>query len=339
MLGAFRFVLAMMVVTAHLSDLQPVRHYGMFAVFGFYVLSGFLMTQVLNRVYRFDFRRYSINRLLRIFPAYYLIALMTIAVIAWQPQAAAGFHPAWTFQGADVTGNVILLPFANYDGNSFRLVPPTWSVAVELVLYFMLWAVMSRGPRTAIACVATGAAYHVASYAVPMDRYYLPSAAFLPFALGAMIYFAKERFPLNRSQAVRVAAVASFAWAANVVIAGDQQVAPWGIPGSWAAPFYLNLALMSVAVFALAHLAQGRLDKLAGEFAYPVFLLHWLAGFIVYQAFATSHRGLDLLLTSIPLLLVMSLGVILGTRKLVDPARDRIRPGSNDRLQAAQSSP
>jgi peptidoglycan/LPS O-acetylase OafA/YrhL len=82
MLGSFRLLLALLVVMAHLAEGTTfVSHMGVFAVFGFYVISGYLMTLVLHEVYHFDFSSFWANRFLRLFPTYYLVALASLLVV------------------------------------------------------------------------------------------------------------------------------------------------------------------------------------------------------------------------------------------------------------------
>ena len=70
MLGSLRLFLAFFVVFSHLVGTHYLQHFGFYAVRGFYVLSGFLMTASLNDLYAFDARRYFTNRLLRLMPLY-----------------------------------------------------------------------------------------------------------------------------------------------------------------------------------------------------------------------------------------------------------------------------
>ena len=71
---------------------------GVYAVFGFYLLSGNLMTHIVRRTYGYGgrgFLRYTANRLLRIFPAYWaacLVALLLLVLVG-EP-AARSFVPS-----------------------------------------------------------------------------------------------------------------------------------------------------------------------------------------------------------------------------------------------------
>src|SRR5262245_39518218 len=93
MFGAYRYVLAIMVVACHL---RLSYHLGPYAVFAFYVLSGYLMTLVLNETYGFSRKgiaRYLTNRALRIYPPYLAIALIAAVVILAAPEATQNLNP------------------------------------------------------------------------------------------------------------------------------------------------------------------------------------------------------------------------------------------------------
>ncbi len=88
MQGFFRYALAHMVVIGHLWRglwEHPIAHPGVFAVFSFYLLSGYLMALTLNRTYSFTLKgtsRFFGNRALRIYPPYLFVIFLT-AVLFW----------------------------------------------------------------------------------------------------------------------------------------------------------------------------------------------------------------------------------------------------------------
>src|SRR5215471_16043858 len=124
MFGSLRFLLALMVMLGHLVGGDQLAHYGYYAVRGFFVLSGFLMTAGLHEVYRFDGRRYFANRALRLLPQYYIVCLLTLGVILVAPDSAARFIQQWTpdLLWRDAVTNLILLP-VHHPEPHYRLVP------------------------------------------------------------------------------------------------------------------------------------------------------------------------------------------------------------------------
>src|SRR3954451_22163340 len=93
-MGTYRLLLAYCVVIEHVATgYQALSHTGMFAVEGFYVLSGFLITKILNEVYHFEWQSFWINRFLRLYPQYLLLLAFGSLLLAVSPSTAA-FFPA-----------------------------------------------------------------------------------------------------------------------------------------------------------------------------------------------------------------------------------------------------
>src|ERR1700739_19998 len=132
MFGALRLLLAFLVVFSHLVGSRYLQHFGFYALRGFYVLSGFLMTAGLNEIYRFDWRRFWASRLLRLLPLYYLVCLLTLIAVLWKPNEAAAYIGQWRgdLLWRDAITNLIMLPLLHPEPH-YRLLPTTWSLAVE----------------------------------------------------------------------------------------------------------------------------------------------------------------------------------------------------------------
>jgi peptidoglycan/LPS O-acetylase OafA/YrhL len=93
--------------------------------------------------------------------------------------------------------------------------------------------------------------------------------------------------------------------------------------------FYLNLLFQCPAVLALARMAQlpyRRLDKVVGDLSYPVFLGHWLAGYVIAALF---FRDLSLGLGLMTATLVGSTALAYVACRLqdmlIEPLRSTIR--------------
>ena len=155
MFDAFRFVMALLVVVTHIGGVEIL---GGIAVWGFYVLSGFLMTAVLNTRYGFDrdgLLGYALSRAFRLLPSYWLgivISAVVIAIYSEQVDPRSINHqmglPA-TAQG--ILANIFIL------GNTFlglgridtALSPPVWAVEVEILMYVCSCFFLSRSEKAA----------------------------------------------------------------------------------------------------------------------------------------------------------------------------------------------
>lgn len=331
MLGYVRFVLAMLVVIAHLTGgMRVFAHWGVFAVFGFYLISGYLMTVILNETYAFRFSSFAINRFLRLFPIYYFVLLGTLTVVYFNENAQL-FHPAWLMQWrmADFLGNGLIFPFEFYD-SKFRLVPPAWSVAVELINYFFLWLLIARSRRISLAAVVCSLVYHCASVVMGLswEKRYLPFyAAILPFSFGSLLYFIRESVsvPLP-TLAMRHFLKCSLAvWIFNLI--GCGLVSGLGKP-SFEFFFYGNIVSLFLLVGGLVisqkEFALTKTEKILGDMAYPIFLTHWIVGFGI-SSLINQRRGILLFVLSLLPLLALSFILSELANRCFEPLRSKIR--------------
>lgn len=101
-MGLYRFILSCIVVLFHFGNFPRVSGYS--AVFGFYLLSGYLTGLTLDRIYS-NTRNYLVNRMLRIYPLYlfYLFLLFAMVMIS---DGSVSF---------DIEGNNYTLVYLNKD--------------------------------------------------------------------------------------------------------------------------------------------------------------------------------------------------------------------------------
>lgn len=328
MFGSVRLLLALMVVLTHLVGSEHFHHFGYYAVRAFFVLSGYCITASLNEQYAFRAMPFWVNRSLKLLPTYYLVCLGTAAaVFAFPVQASEFLHfwdggPTWS----STLLNLVVLPLQTTEPH-FRFVPPVWSVAVEVVMYLLLWAFAARSWQGALIMFTAGLTYHAACIIDDLPwsvRYFLAPSGLLSFSLGSLIYFG-----LKSGLAHRVGQLAPYAaagWIANLV------VAMWA-PGDlydFGPGYYLNTVLFAVVVAKLATLVGSssiqKLDRMLGDLAYPVFLGHWLAAFLVHLAIMPdATRGPGLALCATVCVLLMGSGFAILNRALVEPLRATIR--------------
>jgi peptidoglycan/LPS O-acetylase OafA/YrhL len=331
--GLYRYALATMVAVGHLRpSLGPFL--GAYAVFGFYVLSGYLMTLVLTRTYAPSAQgtaRFYGNRALRIFPPFWL-ALVFAAGLAWYaPETTRSLHPAIVLPvtTAGWLGNLSLIGVPVEA--PIRLVPPSWSLRVEFFFYLVMPLGLARRPRAAAVWFFASVAYTVwlvASGAPVSDRYYPIAAASLPFSAGSLLYHVRERVRESEARILALIGVGAF----SVLAVGASRL--WSDP--LATGFYASLSCAAAATVGLARLPRpgvpswlARIDRFAGDLSYPIFLVHWPAAIAVHLLFGEAGGRHPLVFAAAVAAGVNAAAWMLHTAVEVPLARlrDRVRPG------------
>lgn len=325
-LGVIRFVLAMMVLMNHVW-LPTANVIGAHAVTGFYIVSGFLMTKVINEVYVGDGGRlrYLANRALRIYPLYLLVLLTSLAFVAIWPNYFQVYSLIRIpMDGSEWFSNVSLWQLTD---SPTIVIPPAWSLYVEVFLFMIAFIARARGMVVlwflasllyTLWMIANGYSF--------ADRYYPLGAASLFFSTGAIIYFlAKEGryyFFDFFSEPIICGLLALFVIFPFVI--GDL-----GGGRHWLG-YYGASALFAILFTVLvvkARLSGGKVDKFMGDLAYPIFLTHFLAvglvNLITDNRFAVTGHANFILATLA--CLSMSVAYLKWIEPLIDGIRNQVR--------------
>ncbi|MDO6686120.1 MULTISPECIES: acyltransferase family protein [unclassified Agarivorans] len=289
MFGTVRTLWALMVVFGHLFWLSD---FGRFAVFGFYILSGYLMTYVMHNSYGYNAsgrKRFALNRFLRLFPPYWfacLISIVLLLVFATQMPSGGFSTIALPNNMLSVFGNITMV-FAHWIPHSItpRLSPAAWALTVELFFYVAICLGISKTFKRTIIWLSLSLLFIGFSYAANLywhARYFSIPAGSLPFSIGALIYFIVklEKVPqglqclLTRPALILISMVSISAIVAWLI--------PQGInPALVELMFYLNMLVSALLVLSLAmgnsissKISKG-FDKFVGDFSYPIYLLHY----------------------------------------------------------------
>ncbi|MBI5504733.1 MAG: acyltransferase [Deltaproteobacteria bacterium] len=327
MFGTYRYVLALMVACGHIQFQLFGRPnwLGLYAVFGFYTLSGYLMTRVLHETYGYTahgFLHYITNRALRILPPYWLALLWTIALLMILPDAAG--QAAWLVHlPTTVIGYArnFALVGMHMDFHP-ALVPTAWSLHVEVIFYLMMGIGLSASSRRAAVWLGASAAWTVWAVAsgIPFgDRYSNVLGASLPFSTGAVLYFLRNGHR-------RWMLLAPIAFVPHAL------AAPWIWPDVQLAGFYVSYLLAAVSVLALVPLRASprwrALDRRLGDLSYPIFLLHTQVSFLVAKLWPHYSSLLALFVLTLPVLHVFAVLVHWCAVSSVENLRDRVRSAS-----------
>lgn len=272
-LGAFRFALAMFVAITHLWVNAP-HGYAAYAVWGFFVLSGFLMTCVLLDKYGFTARglaAYGVNRFLRIFPPYYaaaLLGMLAVLLLRNSGIAPTALNPEFGIPQS-VSGwwfPITLLPVFQREAMPIAVAN---ALGIE-VGFYLLMPLMAWRKYFAWAFFAIGLGF-IAYYRLGTDTFAVRYATFWPcclaFSIGALV--AHYREPLRRFAAPRASVAA---WFVHSLF--------WfrwsGWP--WKAGIYYASLLSAWIVVSVHERPQSAVDKWLGDLSYPIYLLHTVCG-------------------------------------------------------------
>src|SRR5579872_4321726 len=159
MTGYLRFVLASLVVANHVW-LPVANKVGIHAVAGFFVISGYLMTMVINEVYTglSGLTRYLANRFLRIFPLYWAVCGLTLIGLTISPHVFENLYSLISFP-PNVGIWLRNITLVNLIESPVILVPPAWSLTVEFSFYLLIGLCLGRGRWIAVVWFAMSVAY------------------------------------------------------------------------------------------------------------------------------------------------------------------------------------
>lgn len=267
--GTCRLMLASMVAASHLWD-DMLHGYAAYAVWAFFVLSGFLMTLVLTTRYGFDgvgLRAYAFNRFMRIFPLYWIAVLAGVATLWWAAQRGielrqinGEFHwPQTTEHWLHV---VSLFPGFAHSGLP---VPVSNALAIE-VGFYMLLPFMARSRSTAWLALLLGVILNlklgIKVESFP-ERYATFLPCMLPFAAGALACHYRQ-------------ALSRFTMPVGSVLAWLLHGLVWLVVSSWpwTLGLYVSVVLSVWMVVSLHKQPPSRTDRLLGDMSYPVYLIH-----------------------------------------------------------------
>lgn len=302
MFGSFRLVLAVMVVITHIGGVEVVAG---IAVWGFFMLSGYLMTATLQRKYGFTRQgllAFSASRALRLLPAYWLSVIITLIVISTGvgPTFATAINGALAapHTAREYFSNTFILGHTTFGlGRIERaLSPSAWAVDVEILMYAcsgIFLAKYGRAPRFSTTVLLglfpflwLGAKSLMSrghsELANQLTYSFLP-AALLPYALGAWVYQRREWLQMQFRQPWLLLMAGGAGMLVCALLLSRLSVT---------AAYVLSLPCSAAALIALSRWKKtGRvetIDSFLGLMSYPVYLLHWTCALFTVKIFGAT---------------------------------------------------
>ncbi|MBT8422801.1 MAG: acyltransferase [Gammaproteobacteria bacterium] len=278
MFGTYRTLLALLVVLLHFAFVPLIGEY---AVFGFFALSGFLMTLIMQRNYGYTITgigAFAVNRFLRIYPVYWAACVVSALVLLSLPYVQTtgwnnGYYMPDTFR--DWLYNLaLILRFSQKPA----LVSPAWALTVELFFYACIGLGLSRTRAITWIWFALSVAYTIwllLTDPVWGHRYYTLGAASLPFATGALIWHYRDELQRLTGAVTGIRFMPAFLFIgilANWYV-GRKMGTQTGLS------FYVNFLLCCLMIITLfprreLPLISRRFDDWMGSLSYPLYVVH-----------------------------------------------------------------
>lgn len=321
-MGFYRFWLALAVVIFHFGGGNWIV--GRTAVFGFFMVSGFLIARVVDRTYGRNVPAFYANRALRIVPLYAVICVATAILVLAHGTVAfdqendrrVNLFAQSVLDNPTGWGNYSLIP--QWSTQTYipllaagpNAVPQGWSLTVELAFYAVAPLVVLVLQRrsvvlTALAVALTGfflwACFAVPDYRMVENVVYKNALTDLFMFLWGCVAYAvwRERPALRINPLATLGVVLGFSlfilFYGPRVFGREPNVYGFVVPILLSAPVTAAVCLMAPLPARLR-----RLDNAVGNLSYGIYLNHficagillWIAEILGSDVFGvTNHPG------------------------------------------------
>jgi peptidoglycan/LPS O-acetylase OafA/YrhL len=293
--GLLRVLLAVSVFMAHAPQSGLTEGLtgfgGSNAVEIFFMVSGFYIALILDKSYSTKVGFYK-NRILRLFPIYYIICGLVLVQVALWPNIkealfsfpgkslAFGTIANSTFLGSDwliffkwQNNN---LHFGNYKDSEFPLlqmllVPPSWSIGIEITFYLLAPILCKAKSRTivVIGIALLGAKFAGLFFGLNQDPW---ANHFFPFELpmfliGILLY----RLRIHRGHSFKIGLSKIYALLIIFYVSFSYLTVKSSINLFWQ-----MLVLIILTSIVITWGEEKSLDKKLGDLSYPIYMSHLL---------------------------------------------------------------
>lgn len=275
-LGAFRFFLAFLVAISHLWD-KMIGGPAAYAVWGFYLISGYLMAYVLN--YHYGFRRAGIfefykNRTIRIYPGYFIAVLF--GIVSYKISLLNGIsldalNPEFGRPDSikSLLFNFTLIPIFQ---TSKLFVPVSQALGLEVGFYLLVPFIAIDKRCTILALIIT-AGINLNLNIIPTTfalRYSSYYTALFAFSMGIALFHYKQH--LIRFANLKLAILL---WVFQFYLIEEWNMMPWGYG------LYASLLFTAYVLLSCCDKKANQLDSVLGDMSYIVYLMHTTFGYIL----------------------------------------------------------
>ena len=319
MLGTIRFFLALLVLISHVPSSSMRLNLGVVSVILFYFISGFLMQKSYSRFVDnsanpvLDF---YIDRVLKLFPQYIVIVIITFVSVIYfgnsklVPIINQDITPYKVFLNVIlILNNYVFEPFIIEGLTPHPIIPPTWSLSTELHFYLILPFIFFLKKRVffilLLSIIIQFSSFLFSSHFFNSNNF---GYRYIFGTLTIFIYgysFSKENDLFFRNLAISI--WVSFGLFLFVLL-------PTFI--LWENPLLQEILLGGFIALPLGYYFVyikiqfrnfRKIDTLLGNLAYPIFITHFLAFYLVEKLLIIDNSYLPVFyISSIFLCLLIS---------------------------------
>jgi peptidoglycan/LPS O-acetylase OafA/YrhL len=305
MFGTLRFILSVFVALSHIGLLFFGYNEGVWAVILFYMLSGYIMSYFMDKVFDFSvkgLKGFYIDRFIRVYPLYFVILVLTGIFFLVSPAV----HVSLTLK--IIVANLLIIPLNYYmylpisviPKSDIIMIPPAWSLGAE-VQYYLLSPFLIHFKKVRVFILVFSLAIFTLGATGKLNPEYfayrlVPGILFV-FILGSYLY---ESLHMNEGRQKATKGILMFVLAYCVVLTLFlmQTKALHTVYNSEV----LFGVIVGIPIIYFLGLIKTRkkFDDVLGSLAYGIFLVHFLILWLLqaYMPEATIYTKTCIVLSS-----------------------------------------
>lgn len=330
-MGLVRYILAITVLINHTGALYGLTFVDAYlAIKVFFIISGFYMALILSEKYVGPgrYRIFITNRLLRLFPTYWLTLALSVfmSLAFWilvrkgmllapwitrestlNPVSLLAFigvnlsifgQDALFFSFVDpATGGLVFARDALYQALPawfFLVIPQAWTLSLEMTFYLLAPFLVTRRSAVLLALVAACAALrlYLAARGFPLDpwkqRFFPAESGF--FLLGILSYRIHARLRIRELPR----RLGLGLWVGYLLLLIMYQF----LPGVLVKEFFLYVLTVLGLPFLFLFTKRLAWDRDIGELSYPIYISHWSMILLIRYFIGLKHLPLVTLIVT-----------------------------------------
>ncbi len=295
MFGIARYLLAVMVALGHADLIPQVPEAGIFAVTGFYLISGYVMTALVRANYPHikNVKHFYFDRFLRLWPAFAVVLVLTLAWQIYYTVIAPHAVISW-LNGlptlTDIIQHLLIVPldYHLFNLQRFPIIPPAWSLGAEVQFYLVLPFLLLSYRTRAISLAASLCIFMLASFGIINGEYgfQIVWGTLFVFLIGSTMYDLQKDHQRQKLFCSVVILLSILLFLVSLVLHNGGLEVLAGI-------------IMGVpTLYLLSHIQRNKIDDFFGNLSYGVFLSHFLIIHAVFQFHIYGLYGAFIYITS-----------------------------------------